>query len=57
LKDAARLFSYLAASVLLAALLAPLLFWSAHALAPQAFARVDFESFFHRALLIALAHC
>jgi membrane protease YdiL (CAAX protease family) len=48
------LFVYLAASVLLAALVAPLLFWSAHALAPQLFARVDFESFFHRALLIAL---
>jgi membrane protease YdiL (CAAX protease family) len=54
LKDAARLFIYLAASVLLGALLAPLLFWSAQALAPQLFAGIDFESFFHRALLIAL---
>ncbi|HET9418815.1 MAG TPA: CPBP family intramembrane glutamic endopeptidase [Chthoniobacterales bacterium] len=55
LKDAARLFIYLGASILLGALLAPLLFWSAQACAPQLFARVDFESFFHRALLIALA--
>jgi membrane protease YdiL (CAAX protease family) len=58
LKDAARLFIYLAASVLLAALIAPLLFWSAHSATLQDFAHlfagVDFESFFHRALLIAL---
>jgi uncharacterized protein len=54
LKDAARLFIYLAASVLLAALLAPFLFWSAQAFAPRFFIGVDFESFFHRAILIAL---
>jgi uncharacterized protein len=54
LKDAARLFIYLAASVVLGALLAPLLFWSTQSLVPQLFPGVDFESFFHRAVLIAL---
>jgi membrane protease YdiL (CAAX protease family) len=58
LKDAVRLLIYLAASVLLAALLAPPLFWSAQWLAahdPFRFlAGFDFETFFHRALLIAL---
>jgi membrane protease YdiL (CAAX protease family) len=58
LKDAGRLLIYLGASVLLAALIAPLLFWSAHSIPAQPlahlFAGVDFESFFHRSLLIAL---
>jgi uncharacterized protein len=58
LKDAARLLIYLAASVVLAALIAPLLFWSAQAVAAHGvvpfIVSVDFESFFHRSLLIAL---
>jgi membrane protease YdiL (CAAX protease family) len=58
LKDAVRLLIYLAASVLLAAVLAPPLFWAAQWLAahdPFRFlAGFDFETFFHRALLIAL---
>lgn len=54
MKDAARLLIYLVASVLLAVVIAPPLFWSAHALAPALVRGVDFESFFHRALLIAL---
>jgi membrane protease YdiL (CAAX protease family) len=52
LKDAARLLAYLLGTVLLGALLAPPLFWFGHAHF-SAFANVDFESFFHRALLIA----
>jgi uncharacterized protein len=57
LKDAARLLLYLAGVVLLGAVLAPLLFWSAqiliaHGVLPS-LARFDFETYFHRALLIA----
>jgi membrane protease YdiL (CAAX protease family) len=57
LKDAARLLLYLAGVVLLGALLAPPLFWLgqsliAHGILPS-LARFDFESYFHRALLIA----
>jgi CAAX protease family protein len=57
LKDAARLLLYLAAVVLLGALLAPPLFWLSqslidHGILPS-LARFDFESYFHRALLIA----
>jgi membrane protease YdiL (CAAX protease family) len=51
LKDAAKLFAYFFAVVLGGALLAPPLFWSAHHLSAF-FAKYDFESFFHRALLI-----
>jgi membrane protease YdiL (CAAX protease family) len=58
LKDAVRLLIYLAATVLLAALLAPPLFWSAQWLATHDWFRFlagfDFETFFHRALLVAL---
>jgi uncharacterized protein len=58
LKDAVRVLVYLAASVLLAALLAPPLFWAGQSLATYDFFRFltafDFETFFHRALLIAL---
>jgi membrane protease YdiL (CAAX protease family) len=59
LKDAVRLIAYLAAVVLIGALIAPLLFWSgqwlvAHRLF-EFLARFDFETFFHRALLIAAA--
>jgi uncharacterized protein len=56
LKDAAKLFAYFAAVVLGGAVLAPVLFWSAQAAAARGLAtfllRFDFESFFHRALLI-----
>lgn len=49
MKDAAKLLAYLLGTVLLGALLAPPLYWLAHSHFPN----VDFESFFHRALLIA----
>jgi uncharacterized protein len=57
LKDAARLLLYLAGIVLLGALAAPPLFWLgqsliAHGILPS-LARFDFESYFHRALLMA----
>ncbi len=56
LKDAAKLFAYFAAVVLGGAVLAPIFFWSAQAAAAHGVAtflmRYDFESFFHRALLI-----
>ena len=51
MKDAAKLFAYFFAVVLGGALLAPPLFWSAHHFSTF-FAKYDFESFFHRALLI-----
>jgi membrane protease YdiL (CAAX protease family) len=57
LKDAARLLAYFIATILGGALLAPPLYWSAQWLAGHGFfqflAKVDFETFFHRALLIA----
>ena len=57
MKDAARLLAYFAATLLIGALLAPVLFWSAQWLAAHHIlsflARYDFENFFHRALLIA----
>jgi membrane protease YdiL (CAAX protease family) len=56
LKDAARLLGYFAATILFGALTAPLLFWAAQGLAAQGIlpvlATFDFESFFHRALLL-----
>jgi membrane protease YdiL (CAAX protease family) len=55
-KDAAKLLVYFLATVIIGALLAPVLFWSTHWLADRgvfpSVARIDFESFFHRALLI-----
>ena len=51
MKDAAKLFAYFFAVVLGGALLAPPLFWSAHRFSAF-FAKYDFESFFHRALLV-----
>jgi membrane protease YdiL (CAAX protease family) len=57
LKDAARLLVYLLATVLLGALLAPPLFWAAQWLIGHGWltflSRFDFETFFHRALLVA----
>jgi membrane protease YdiL (CAAX protease family) len=56
LKDAARLLGYFAATILFGAIAAPILFWAAQWLAAHgifpALARFDFESFFHRALLL-----
>jgi membrane protease YdiL (CAAX protease family) len=57
LKDAARLAAYFAATILTAAVVAPILYWAAqwstaHGLF-SFLARYDFETFFHRALLIA----
>ena len=57
LKDAARLLVYFAATILIGALLAPLLFWAGHCVAAAGFfpflAEIDFERYFHRALLVA----
>jgi membrane protease YdiL (CAAX protease family) len=57
LKDAARLLLYLAGVVLLGALVAPPLFWLGQSLIAHgmlsSLAQFDFESYFHRALLIA----
>ncbi len=56
MKDAARLVAYFVGTILFGALVAPLLFWAAQALAAHgifaALAQFDFESFFHRALLL-----
>jgi len=56
-KDAARLLVYFVATTLIGALLAPPLFWSAQWLASRdiftSLAHVNFERFFHRALLLA----
>jgi membrane protease YdiL (CAAX protease family) len=57
LKDAARLAAYFIAIVLGGALLAPFLFWSVQMLAAHGvfpfLAKYDFDTFFHRAILIA----
>ena len=57
MKDAARLAAYFIAIVLGGALLAPILFWSAQALAAHGvlpfLAKYDFDTFFHRAILVA----
>jgi len=50
LKDAARLLIYFAATLLFGALMAPVLFWTAQRLG--VLTQFDFESFFHRALLL-----
>jgi membrane protease YdiL (CAAX protease family) len=59
LKDAARLAAYFAATILFGALIAPFLFWTGQWMVAHGFfpflAKVDFESFFHRAILIAAA--
>lgn len=57
MKDAARLLTYFAATLLLGALVAPILFWSAQRLATNRslsfLSQYGFESFFHRALMIS----
>jgi membrane protease YdiL (CAAX protease family) len=57
LKDAARLAAYFIAIVLGGAVLAPILFWSAQALVAHGvfpfLAKYRFDTFFHRAILIA----
>ena len=57
MKDVAKLAVYFVAIIIVGALLAPLLFWSAQALALHGIlpflAKHDFETFFHRAVLIA----
>jgi membrane protease YdiL (CAAX protease family) len=59
LKDVAKLAVYFIAIVIVGALLAPIVFWSAQSLASHDvfsfLAKYDFETFFHRALLIAAA--
>jgi len=59
LKDVAKLAAYFIATLLVGALLAPILFWSAQSLAAHGvfpfLAKYDFETFFHRALLVAAA--
>ena len=59
MKDVAKLGVYFVAIVLIGALLAPFLFWSAQSLAAHGvlpfLAKYDFETFFHRAILIAAA--
>ena len=57
LKDVARLAAYFIGTIVVGAFLAPILFWSAQSLAAHGvfpfLTRYDFETFFHRALLIA----
>ena len=57
MKDAARLLVYFAATILIGALLAPFFFWTGQSLAAHGcfpfLAKVDFERYFHRALLVA----
>lgn len=59
MKDAAKLAAYFIGIVIVGALLAPILFWSAQSLAAHGLfsflAKYDFETFFHRAILIAAA--
>ena len=57
MKDAARLTAYFIAIVVVGALFAPVLFWSVQALAAHNvfpfLAKYDFNTFFHRAILVA----
>jgi len=57
LKDAARLLVYFAATILIGALLAPLIYWACQGIAAHGIfpflAHVDFERYFRRALLVA----
>jgi len=55
--DAIKLVAYFVATIIIGAVLAPNLFWSAQTLAAHGIlpflTRYDFETFFHRALLVA----
>jgi membrane protease YdiL (CAAX protease family) len=57
LKDVVKLAAYFVATILIGALVAPVLFWSVQWLAAHgifsSLAKYDFETFFHRALLVA----
>jgi uncharacterized protein len=57
LKGVIKLAAYFIATVVIGAILAPILFWSAQSLAAHGvfsfLAKYDFETFFHRALLVA----
>lgn len=57
MKDVIKLAAYFIATVVIGAILAPILFWSAQWLAAHGvfsfLAKYDFETFFHRALLVA----
>ena len=57
MKDVIKLAAYFIATVVIGAVLAPVLFWSAQSLAAHGvfpfLAKYDFETFFHRALLVA----
>jgi CAAX protease family protein len=57
LKDVIKLAAYFIATVVIGAIVAPILFWSAQSLAAHGvfsfLAKYDFETFFHRALLVA----
>jgi membrane protease YdiL (CAAX protease family) len=59
LKDVVKLAAYFIGVVIIGALLAPILFWSAQSLAAHglfsSLAKHDFETFFHRSILIAAA--
>jgi uncharacterized protein len=59
LKDVAKLAAYFIGIIIVGALLAPILFWSAQSLAVHGvipfLAKYGFETFFHRAILIAAA--
>ena len=59
MKHVAKLAVYLAAVVVVAVAIAPLLFWSAQSLVAHGLfsflAKYDFETYFHRAVLIAAA--
>jgi len=59
LKDVAKLAAYFVGISIVGALLAPFLFWSAQSLAVHgvfpSLGKYDFETFFHRAILIAAA--
>ena len=59
MKNAARLAAYFVAVVLIGALIAPILFWSAQLLAAHgvfpSLATYDFDTFFRRAILVAAA--
>ena len=59
MKDAARLAAYFAATIFTAAVVAPILYWATQWLVAHGLfsflARYDFETFFHRALLLSAA--